>query len=162
MRISRSSVVVLSVLFGVVSRATFGQAPPATSHATGTFEVKVTPLTPKDKSDSAPVSRSALEKTFHGDLKGTSQGEMLGAFTAVKGSAGYVAMERVSGTLQGRRGTFLLQHSATMTRGAPQLSVTVVPDSGTEQLTGLAGSMTIKIADGQHSYDFNYSLPPGG
>ena len=152
------SAVFLFALLGVVSRAAFGQAPSATSHATGTFEVKITPQTPKD----APISRSTAEKAFQGDLKGTSQGEMLGVFTAVKGSAGYVAIERVSGTLQGRRGTFLLQHSGTMTRGAQQLSVTVVPDSGTDQLTGLTGSMTIKIADGKHSYDFAYSLPAGG
>jgi len=153
-----SSVVVPFVLFGVVSRAVFGQAPPASSHATGTFEVKITPQTPKD----APVGRSAIEKTFQGDLKGTSQAEMLSAFSPVKGSAGYVAIERVSGTLQGRRGTFLLQHSGTVTRGAQQLSITVVPDSGTDQLTGLTGSMTIKIADGKHSYDFAYALPVGG
>ena len=152
------SAVVLAVLSGVVSGAAFGQALPATSHATGTFEVKLTPQTPKE----APVSRSTIDKTFQGDLKGTSQGEMLGVFTPVKGSAGYVAIERVSGTLQGRRGTFLLQHSGTMTRGAQQLSITVVPDSGTDQLTGLTGSMTIKITDGKHSYDFAYSLPSGG
>jgi len=152
------SAVVLFVLSGVVSGAAFGQAPPATSHATGTFEVKITPQTPKD----APVGRSAVDKAFQGDLKGTSQAEMLSAFSPIKGSAGYVAIERVTGTLQGRRGTFLLQHSGTMTRGTQQLSITVVPDSGTEQLTGLTGSMTIKIADGKHSYDFAYSLPAGG
>ena len=152
------SAVVLAVLSGVVSRAAFVQALPATSHATGTFEVKTTAQTPKD----APIGRTTIDKTFQGDLKGTSQGEMLGVFTAVKGSAGYVAIERVSGTLQGRRGTFLLQHSGTMTRGAQQLSITVVPDSGTDQLTGLTGSMTIKITDGKHSYDFAYSLPAGG
>src|SRR5262249_48093078 len=150
--------VVLAVLSGVVPPAAFGQAPPATSHASGTFEVKTTAQTPKE----APVSRPAMDNTVQGDLKGTSQGEMLGVFTPVKGSAGYVAIERVSGTLQGRRGTFLLQHSGTMTRGAQQLSITVVPDSGTDQLPGLTGSMTIKIADGKHSYDFAYSLPAGG
>ena len=83
---------------------------------------------------------------------------MLTAGTDVKGSAGYVAIERVSGTLQGRSGTFVLQHSGTMTRGAPQLSITVVPDSGTGQLAGLAGKMAIIIADGKHSYDFEYTL----
>ena len=84
---------------------------------------------------------------------------MLSAVTDVKDSAGYVAMERVTGTLHGRSGTFVLQHSGTMTRGAPQLSVTVVPDSGTGQLAGLAGEMTIKIADGKHFYKFDYTLP---
>ena len=158
MRRSRRFVVVVFVLFGVVSRTAFAQAPPATSHATGSFEVKLTPQTPKD----APIGRTTIDKTFQGDLKGTSQGEMLGVFTAVKGSAGYVAIERVNGTLQGRKGTFVLQHSGTMTRGALQLTITVVPDSGTDQLTGLTGSMTIKIADGKHSYDFAYSLPAGG
>jgi len=142
----------------VVLRPAFGKAPPATSHATGTFEVKITPQTPND----APIGRTTIDKTFQGDLKGTSQGEMLGVFTAVKGSAGYVAIERVTGTLQGRRGTFILQHSGAMNRGALQLSITVVPDSGTDQLTGLTGSMTIKVADGKHSYDFAYSGPAGG
>jgi hypothetical protein len=81
------------------------------------------------------------------------------AATVVKGSGGYVAMERVTGTLKGRAGSFVLQHSGTMTRGTPQLSVTVVPDSGTDQLEGLAGTLTIKIADGKHSYEFEYRLP---
>ena len=84
---------------------------------------------------------------------------MLSAMTEVKGSAGYVAMERVTGTLHGRSGSFVLQHSGTMTRGAPQMSVTVVPDSGTGQLAGLAGQMTIKITDGKHFYEFEYTLP---
>ncbi len=84
---------------------------------------------------------------------------MLTAGTAVKGSAGYVAIERVSGVLQGRSGTFVLQHTGTMTRGALQLSITVVPDSGTDQLAGLAGTMNIIIAEGKHSYDFAYTLP---
>jgi len=100
----------------------------------------------------------SIDKQFHGDLEATSKGEMLSAMTSVKGSAGYVAIERVSGTLHGRHGTFILQHSGTMTRGAPQLSVTVVPDSATGELVGLTGKMTIKIADGKHSYDFEYTL----
>jgi len=100
----------------------------------------------------------SIDKQFHGDLEASSKGQMLAAMTEVQGSAGYVAMERVSGTLQGRKGTFALQHSGTMTRGTPQLSVTVVPDSGTGQLVGLAGKMTINIADGKHSYDFEYTL----
>jgi hypothetical protein len=100
----------------------------------------------------------SIDKQFYGDLEATSKGEMLSAGTAVKGSAGYVAIERVSGTLHGRGGTFVLQHNGTMTRGAPQLTITVVPDSGTDQLMGLAGSMAIQIADGKHSYDFEYTL----
>jgi hypothetical protein len=99
-----------------------------------------------------------LDKQFHGELEGTSKGVMLAVSTSVEGSAGYVAMEQVSGTLNGRGGTFALQHSGTMTRGVPQLSVTVVPDSGTGQLVGLSGRMTIQIADGKHSYDFEYTL----
>jgi hypothetical protein len=99
-----------------------------------------------------------LDKQFHGDLEGTSQGQMLAASGNVEGSAGYVAIEQVSGTLQGRTGTFVLQHSGTMTRGKPHLTVTVVPDSGTGQLVGLAGTMDIQIADGKHSYAFDYTL----
>ena len=100
-----------------------------------------------------------IDKQFHGDLEATSKGQMLAFSTDVKGSAGYVAMEQVNGTLHGRTGTFVLQHSGTMTRGAPQLSLTVVPDSGTGELVGLAGKMNIIIADGKHSYEFDYTLP---
>ena len=100
----------------------------------------------------------SIDKQFRGDLEATSKGEMLTAGTDVKGSAGYVAIEHVSGLLHGRSGGFVLQHSGTMTRGVPQLSVTVVPDSGTDQLVGLAGEMTINIADGKHSYAFEYTL----
>jgi hypothetical protein len=99
-----------------------------------------------------------IDKQFHGDLEGVSKGQMLAAGTAVKNSAGYVAIEQVTGTLGGRKGTFILQHSSTMARGAPQLSVTVVPDSGTDQLVGLVGRMTITITEGKHLYDFEYTL----
>jgi hypothetical protein len=129
-----------------------------TSHARGTFEVKMTPQAAED--GDAGLGRMSSDKQFHGDLEGTSKGQMLSAAGSVKGSAGYVAMERVTGTLNGRTGSFVLQHSGTMTRGTPQLSVTVVPDSGTGQLEGLAGTLTIKIADGKHSYDFEYTLLP--
>ncbi len=129
-------------------------------HATGPFEVKITPQTPDGKFEDATMGRLTIDKQFHGDLEATSKGTMLTGMTDTKGSAGYVAIERVTGTLKGRAGTFILQHSATMTRGVPQLSVTVVPDSGTGQLTGLTGKMTINIADGKHSYDFDYTLPP--
>lgn len=128
-----------------------------TNQASGTFEVKLTPQAP-DENGEATLGRMLIDKQFHGDLEATSKGQMLAAMTEVKGSAGYVAMERVSGTLAGRSGTFVLQHRGTMTRGEGQLTVTVVPDSGTGELVGLAGKMTINIADGKHSYDFEYTL----
>lgn len=131
-----------------------------TKHASGTFEVKVNQQKPDNpEAEAANFGRMSLDKKFSGDLEATSKGEMLAAMSEVKGSAGYVAMERVSGTLGGRAGTFVLQHRGTMTRGVPQLSVTVVPDSGTGDLAGLSGSMTIKIEDGEHFYDFEYELP---
>ena len=136
------------------------KGPAMTKHASGTFDVKVTPQRPDNKeAETSKIGRMSLDKQFHGDLEVTSQGEMLAAMSEVKGSAGYVAMERVNGKLQGRSGTFVLQHTGTMTRGVPQLSVTVVPDSGTGELMGIAGAMTIKIDEGKHSYEFDYSLP---
>ena len=129
------------------------------TRASGTFDVKLEALALHEKAQGGPLARMSLDKQFHGDLEGTSQGEMLSAGTEVKGSAGYVAIERVTGTLGGRRGSFVLQHSGTMTRGTPQLSVTVVPDSGTDQLAGLAGSMTITIVDKKHLYELSYTLP---
>jgi hypothetical protein len=101
----------------------------------------------------------SIDKQFHGDIEGTSKGEMLTAGTNVKDSAIYVAIERVSGTLHGKRGTFLLHHTGVMDRGKPHLNITVVPDSGTGDLEGLTGSMNIIIADGKHSYEFEYTLP---
>ena len=129
-----------------------------TTRASGTFEVKLTPQAQGDKPAGATIGRMSIDKQFHGDLEATSRGEMLAVSTGVEGSAGYVAMEQVSGTLHGRSGTFTLQHSGTMTRGVPQLAVTVVPDSGTGQLAGLSGRMSIRLADGKHSYDFEYTL----
>lgn len=131
-----------------------------TMQANGTFEVKVNVQKADNKeAESAKLGRMSLDKQFHGELEATSAGEMLSVGTEVKGSAGYVAMERVSGTLHGRTGTFALQHSGTMTRGEPQLSVTVVPDSGTGELVGIAGKMTIKIVEKKHFYEFEYTLP---
>lgn len=127
--------------------------------ASGTFEVKLSPQPMSDDVNDSTLGRMSIDKQFHGDLEATSEGEMLTAMTDVKGSAGYVALERVSGTLHGRSGTFVLQHSGTMNRGAAQLTITVVPDSGTGQLVGLAGKMAIQIAEGRHSYDFEYTLP---
>jgi hypothetical protein len=129
-------------------------------HASGTFEVKLTPQTPEDANDPA-LARLVLDKQFHGDLEGTSKGQMLSAGTAVQGSAGYVAIERVTGTLHGKNGSFVLQHNATMDRGKPSLNIIVVPDSGTGDLAGLTGRMSINIADGKHSYDFEYTLSEG-
>ena len=128
------------------------------TRATGNFEVKLHPQPLSDPSADASLGRLSIDKQFSGDLNATSKGEMLSAGTATKGSAGYVAIERVSGALHGRTGTFVLQHSGTMNRGEPQLSVTVVPDSGTAQLTGLSGRMAIIIDGGKHSYDFDYTL----
>ena len=125
------------------------------------FEVKLTPQTPAAQGDSA-LGRLTIDKQFHGDLEGVSRGEMLTAMTPVDGSAGYVAIERVSGALHGRKGSFVLQHSGTMTRGAAELVISVVPDSGTGELAGITGRMVITIADGKHSYELEYALPTGG
>lgn len=129
------------------------------AHARGPFEVKLTPQPFDDKTEEELLGRMSLDKQFHGDLEATSRGVMLSAGTNVKGSGGYVAIERVTGTLHGHSGSFVLQHSGTMDRGAQHLTITVVPDSGTGQLAGLAGKMNITIADGKHSYDFEYTLP---
>jgi Protein of unknown function (DUF3224) len=121
--------------------------------ARGTFTVKLTPETSDEY-----IARMSIDKQFHGDLDAVSQGQMLSTSTEIEGSAGYVAMERVSGTLHGRHGTFVLQHNGTMNRGAAELAVRVVPDSGTGELVGLAGSMTIVISDGKHSYELTYTI----
>jgi len=127
--------------------------------ASGTFEVKLTPQPPTDDTESPVPGRMLIAKQFHGPLNATSKGQMLAAGTEVKGSAGYVAMEQVTGSLQGRKGSFVLQHSGTMDRGAASLSVCVVPDSGTGELAGLTGAMTINIENGKHFYDFTYVMP---
>jgi hypothetical protein len=125
------------------------------TRAAGTFDVTLTPQPPA----AGALGRIVIGKQFHGALAAASAGEMLSALTDVKGSAGYVALERVTGSLDGKVGSFVLQHSGTMTRGAPQLTITVVPDSGTGELSGLTGSMAIAITEGRHDYDFTYSLP---
>ena len=126
--------------------------------ATGTFEVKLAPLSNDSAAGGSSLGRLSIDKQFHGDLEATSKGEMLSAMTGVQGSAGYVAIERVTGSLHGKQGSFVLQHSGTMTRGTPHLIVTVVPDSGTDELSGLTGSMEIIVAAGSHSYRFEYEL----
>jgi hypothetical protein len=130
-------------------------------HATGTFEVNLTPQPPDDRAGSKNLSRLMIDKQFHGDLEGASVGQMLAAGTDVEGSAGYVAIERVSGTLHGRHGSFVLQHYGIMDRGAGQLMITVVPDSGTGDLAGLVGRMTLDVTGGAHAYDFEYTLDAG-
>ena len=127
--------------------------------ATGPFDVKLAPQPPAPGIESANLGRQTIDKQFHGDLEATSLGEMIAAMGGVQGSAGYVAMERVTGVLHGKRGTFVLQHTGIMDRGAPSLVITVVPDSGTDALTGLTGTMTIQIEQGKHSYVFDYGLP---
>lgn len=127
-------------------------------HARGTFDVALKPISAADES---PLGRMSIDKTFCGDLDGTSRGQMMSAMTTTKGSAGYVAIELVTATLAGKRGTFLLQHHGLMNRGAGDLTVTVIPDSGTGDLVGIRGTLAIVIADGKHSYDFDYSFAPG-
>lgn len=128
-----------------------------TMTARGTFDVKVTPQ-PQDDSAGGPFGRLFLDKQFHGDLQGASKGQMLAAGTAVEGSGAYVAFELVTGALNGKRGNFILQHKGTMRKGVYAMSVTVVPDSGTDELAGIAGAMTIIIEGGKHSYEFEYTL----
>jgi hypothetical protein len=129
-----------------------------TTRASGTFEVRMSPQAPDEGAEGAGISRMLIDKRFEGDLEGTSRGQMLAAGTGVAGSAGYVAMEQVTGKLGGRGGTFVLQHSGTMERGAARLTVSVVPDSGRGELEGLSGTMEIVIEEGQHSYVFDYAL----
>lgn len=129
-------------------------------HAKGTFDVKITPQKPDNpQEEKAGLGRMSIDKQFHGDLEAQSDGEMLSFMTQVKGSAGYVAIERVVGKLNGRSGSFVLQHNATMTQGAPYLNIGVIPDSGTGDLAGISGKMTIHIVEGRHFYEFDYSLP---
>lgn len=120
--------------------------------------MKVTTQTGDGAEKDASLGRMSIDKTFEGDLQGTSRGEMLTAMGSVKGSAVYVAIERVTGTIDGRSGTFVLAHRGTMTRGAQSLEITVVPDSGTGQLAGISGTMAITIVNGKHLYDLEYSL----
>jgi len=127
--------------------------------AEGEFTVKLLPLPIEGWPEGARVGRMSIDKTISGDLVAVSRGQMLSAMTDVEGSAGYVAIERVEGTLHGRRGSFMLQHSGIMNRGQPRLLISVVPDSGADELVGLAGEFKIIVADGKHSYRFSYSLP---
>ncbi len=146
------SAAVLAVVLGT------GAGADEKRHASGTFEVKLTPVTGDNGVASGRMSGT---KTFAGDLTGASKGDMWTAETAVQGSAGYVAIEKVEGTLNGRRGTFTLLHQGTMRRGGEfQLRIVVVPESGTGELAGLAGTMAIRIEKGIHFYDFEYTISP--
>ena len=128
------------------------------THASGTFDVHLIPQANDSVENGTALGRLSIDKQFHGDLEATSKGAMLSARTQVADSAGYVAIERVTGALQGRRGSFVLQHNGVMTRGVSSLIVHVVPDSGTDELAGIAGEMTINIADGKHYYEFDFTL----
>lgn len=128
------------------------------SRASGPFEVSLKPLPMDNDPGSEMLGRMSIDKQYSGDLEGASKGQMLTGGTAIKTSAGYVAIELVTGTLKGRKGSFILQHTGVMNRGAPSLVITVVPDSGTGQLEGIRGTMAIKIEGGKHSYELNYTL----
>ena len=127
--------------------------------ARGSFAVNIIPQPPEDKTEGLTLGRMLIEKKFQGDLEAVGKGQMLTGMTEVKGSGAYVAIEHVTGTLHGRGGSFILHHLGIMERGAPRLSVSVVPDSGTRDLAGIAGTMTIIIAEGKHSYELAYTLP---
>ena len=145
----------------LVAANLFAREPAVTTHsATGPFDVKLAPQVLSPVAERSGLGRMSLDKQFHGALEATSTGEMIAFRSAVAGSAGYVAMETVRGTLDGRAGSFVLQHSSTLARGTPQQSITVVPDSGTDALAGLSGRMVVDIAPGgAHSYRFEYTLP---
>ena len=147
----------LLVIIIALAMVGFGIQKESKMTAHGTFDVKVTQQ-PQDDSAGGPFSRLFLDKKFHGELSATSKGQMLGAGTGVEGSGAYVALEHVTGTLNGKKGSFILQHKGTMRKGAYELSVTVVPDSGTDELAGMAGQMKIIIEGGKHSYELEYTL----
>ena len=126
--------------------------------ASGSFDVTLKPLALDSNPGIEGIGRMGIDKQYHGELEATGQGQMLTAGTTIKNSAGYVAVERVTGALKGRKGSFLLQHNGIMNRGQPSLIITVIPDSGTDQLDGLRGTMSIRIEDGKHYYDLTYTL----
>lgn len=126
--------------------------------ATGSFEVTLTPFPMEINPGIEGIGRMSIDKQYHGDLEAVARGQMISAGTAIKNSAGYVAVERVTGTLKGRKGSFVLQHHGIMNRGQPSLVITIIPDSGTEQLEGLRGTMSLRIEGGKHFYDLTYTL----
>lgn len=148
-------------LLWAASASPWAQVPARTvqHEAQGSFEVQMTPQGSGDEVDGVRLGRMALSKTFRGALVGSGQGEMLTALTPFKGSAGYVALERVTGVLDGRKGSFVLQHSGSMQAGAQSLSIGIVPGSGTGELQGIEGALQIRIVDGEHLYTLAYTLP---
>ncbi len=152
----RACTLLLSTLCFVSVRGQAAAETPVIHHAHGTFEVKLLPLS---LAPAEGVTRMSIDKQLHGDLEATTKGEMLSAGDPKTGAAGYVAMELVTGKLDGKAGSFALQHTATMDASGPRMQVTVVPGSGTGELKGIAGAFTIIIADGRHSYTFEYTLP---
>ncbi len=169
-RIERVSAVVLALALASQAHPTNGseqiarqlpeQKGSPTMKASGPFDVKVAPAAQEQYPEGSSTGRFSIDKQYHGDLEATAKGEMLTAGTPVAGSASYVAIERVAGTLAGRQGTFMLQHLGMMGHGAQKLDITVVPDSGTGELVGMAGRLDIQIAaGGKHSYVLEYSLP---
>ena len=127
--------------------------------ARGTFEVQVKPVAGDEYADGATMGRMTLDKQFSGDLEGTGKGQMITGMGSVKGSAAYSAIDRITGTVHGRHGSFIIQHTGIMTRGAPSLVITIVPDSGTEQLAGISGTLEINVEGKVHSYVLSYTLP---
>jgi hypothetical protein len=160
--LSRMKALLLAALLTpalAVAQSPASQEVPASKHVSGPFDVKVAPLEPYNKDDKA-VGRYSIDKQFHGALEATSKGEMLAYGTGAAGSSGgYVAIEKVTGKLEGRSGSFVLQHNTTMTKGKPDMSIFVVADSGTGELTGISGRMQIVNDAGKHSYVFDYTLP---
>jgi hypothetical protein len=138
---------------------TRAKEPAMTGHATGTYEARMAPVMVGNKPSDPSLEHLVMSRAFRGGLEGNSSGAMLTAATSVKDSAAFVAIEKVEGTLDGRMGSFILQHAATMSRGGATMAIMVVPDSGTGALAGLTGQMWISIEDGVHSYDFKYILP---
>jgi len=161
MRTPRTAAAAITLLAGLGFPAHAAEkGNPMTLSARGPFDVKVAPLAQESNPGGNALGRYSLDKQYHGELEATAKGEMLTVGTPVDGSAAYVAVERVEGTLGGRRGSFAMQHSATMGHGSHQMTITVVPDSGTGELVGLSGRLEIVIAEGgKHSYVFDYSLP---
>src|SRR5262245_6956271 len=155
---SRSFITLFAVLLASTLAIQSNKGTAVSATAKGTFEVKPTPQ-PAAEGDDPSFSRMTFDKQFHGDMEGTSKVQMLAAGASVKNSGAYVALEKVNATIAGRKGSFTFQHSATMNRGVPSLSITVVPDSGTDQLAGISAKCSIDIKDVNHFYAFEYSLP---
>lgn len=156
----RKSVIVMlcAMAFAAIAQAQ-QPAGKAQMHASGTFEVKVAPLGSDDTQDGITLGRYSIDKQFSGDLVGSSKGEMLAVGTTVKGSAGYGAAERITGALQGRKGSFALVHRGLMGGGKQEMLIAIVPDSGSGELKGIEGTLAIRIADGKHHYTIDYTLP---